>query len=78
MDVDSFKMMSTSTVIKMVMSANDTALSVTANGVDQARLLQVASQVLHSQASIDDNVFTRAFDQPYVGSVAFKEVDFAG
>ena len=78
MDVDRFKMTSPSTVIKMVMGANDTALSVTANRVDQSRPLQVVSQVLHSQPSIDDNVFTRAFDQPYVGSVAFKEVDFTG
>ena len=76
MDVHRLKMMSPSTVIEMVVSANDAAFSLAANRVDEARYLKVVSQVLHSQPSVDYNVLTRAFDQPNVGSIAFKEVDF--
>ena len=75
MDINSFKVMSPSTVVKVVVGTDYTALSFTSNWLDEARNFQMMPEVTHSKTGIYHYVLTGAFNQPYVGSVAFEEED---
>ena len=74
MDVDGFKVVRSSTVVEVVVRAYDTALPLSSHWIDQAGNFKMVPQVLYSQTSIYENVFTWAFDQPDVGSVSFEKV----